>query len=133
MAAAEMIRRSGQQGVPVIVVDDEVIVGFDRMRLEQALARTRATRPKLGARVAASRSLPGGARLPEGAYVGKVAPGSPADAAGLQEGDVIVRLAGIPVRGPEEIERLLRQLRPGETAEVVWIRGGKEWRGRLKF
>lgn len=128
-----MVRRSGQRGVPVIVLGEEVIVGFDRARLEQALARMGAARPKLGARVAASRSLPGGARLPEGAYVGKVAPGSPAEAAGIRESDVIVRLAGVPVRGPEEIERVLQQLRPGETVEVVWIREGKEHRGQLRF
>jgi alkyl hydroperoxide reductase subunit F len=32
-AAAKMIELSGQRGVPVIVVDDEVIVGFDSQRL----------------------------------------------------------------------------------------------------
>ena len=30
---AEMIDKSGQMGVPVIVIGDEVIVGFDRNRL----------------------------------------------------------------------------------------------------
>ncbi len=33
----EMIRVSGQMGVPVIVVDDEVIVGFDQERLNAKL------------------------------------------------------------------------------------------------
>src|SRR4051812_41232481 len=32
-AAMEMVRRSGQQGVPVITTDDDVIVGFDQVRL----------------------------------------------------------------------------------------------------
>ena len=33
----EMTRVSGQMGVPVIVVDDEVIVGFDQERLNAKL------------------------------------------------------------------------------------------------
>ena len=38
-AANEMVGRSGQMGVPVIMVDEEVIVGFDREKLEDILAR----------------------------------------------------------------------------------------------
>jgi glutaredoxin 3 len=30
----EMIEKSGQMGVPVILVDEEVIVGFDKPKLE---------------------------------------------------------------------------------------------------
>lgn len=33
----QMVEISGQMGVPVIVVDAEVIVGFDRERLEELL------------------------------------------------------------------------------------------------
>ena len=33
----EMVKVSGQMGVPVIVVDTEVVVGFDRNRLEELL------------------------------------------------------------------------------------------------
>jgi len=33
----EMIQRSGQMGVPVIVVGDEVIIGFDQGRLAHEL------------------------------------------------------------------------------------------------
>lgn len=31
---AEMIEKSGQMGVPVIFIDDEMIVGFDKRRLD---------------------------------------------------------------------------------------------------
>lgn len=34
----ELVDISGQLGVPVIVVNGEVIVGFDRPRIEKALA-----------------------------------------------------------------------------------------------
>lgn len=33
----EMIRRSGQMGVPVIFVGEEMIIGFDQERLSSAL------------------------------------------------------------------------------------------------
>jgi alkyl hydroperoxide reductase subunit F len=33
----ELLRRTGQLAVPVTVIDDEVVVGFDRPRLTQLL------------------------------------------------------------------------------------------------
>ncbi|HUT38039.1 MAG TPA: FAD-dependent oxidoreductase [Methanoregula sp.] len=39
-AAEKMIERSGQRGVPVIIVDDEVIVGFDSPRLNELFGET---------------------------------------------------------------------------------------------
>lgn len=36
-AAKELMRRSGQMGVPVIDVNGKIIVGFDRSRLVQSL------------------------------------------------------------------------------------------------
>lgn len=34
---AEMIEKSGQMGVPVIFIDDEMIVGFDEPKLKKIL------------------------------------------------------------------------------------------------
>jgi glutaredoxin-like YruB-family protein len=36
-AAKEMVEKSGQMGVPVVMVDSEVIVGFDQDKLKGAL------------------------------------------------------------------------------------------------
>ena len=36
-AAQEMIEKSGQMGVPVIVIGDEVIVGFDKYKIMEVL------------------------------------------------------------------------------------------------
>ncbi|MEM5793498.1 MAG: glutaredoxin domain-containing protein [Candidatus Aenigmatarchaeota archaeon] len=36
-AAMEMIRKSGQRGVPVIEIDGEIIVGFDERRIKEKL------------------------------------------------------------------------------------------------
>ena len=38
----ELLRRTGQMTVPVIVVGDEVVVGFDRARLAHLLGLTEA-------------------------------------------------------------------------------------------
>ena len=35
--AEEMIERSGQMGVPVVDIDGEIVIGFDRERLEELL------------------------------------------------------------------------------------------------
>jgi len=36
-AAEEMVSISGQMGVPVLDIDGEIIVGFDKERIKQAL------------------------------------------------------------------------------------------------
>ena len=36
-AAQEMIKRSGQMGVPVIDIEGELIVGFDKDKIKKAL------------------------------------------------------------------------------------------------
>lgn len=33
----EMVEKSGQMGVPVITVNDDVVVGFDEMKLRELL------------------------------------------------------------------------------------------------
>lgn len=36
-AADEMVKLSGQMGVPVIVIDGEVIIGFDKERIDSLI------------------------------------------------------------------------------------------------
>lgn len=36
-AAMEMIRKSGQQGVPVLDIDGNIVVGFDKERIDTLL------------------------------------------------------------------------------------------------
>ena len=37
--AKEMMKKSGQQGVPVLDVNGEIIVGFDKAKIDAALAK----------------------------------------------------------------------------------------------
>ena len=38
--AQEMIKKSGQMGVPVLEVEDKIIVGFDKDKIKEALGLT---------------------------------------------------------------------------------------------
>ncbi len=117
-----MIRRSGQMGVPVIVVGDEVIVGFDRPRLERIAAlyaaeSARSGGPRLGLRV---REIIGG-----GVEVGGVRPGSLGERLGIQAGDVIEAVRGQPVRTVADLERLVESLPSGQQFAVTVRRQGR--------
>lgn len=37
-AADEMIKKSGQMGVPVIDIDDQIVIGFNKPKLDELLA-----------------------------------------------------------------------------------------------
>jgi glutaredoxin 3 len=37
--AQEMIQKSGQMGVPVIVINDRIIVGFNQAMIDELLAK----------------------------------------------------------------------------------------------
>jgi glutaredoxin len=38
--AEEMVKKSGQMGVPVIDINGKIIVGFDRAQIDRLLVRT---------------------------------------------------------------------------------------------
>ena len=130
-AAEEMIRVSGQQGVPVITVDGEVVIGFNQPRLMQLLQRQSGARrggPKLGASIAdaASQGRKHPGIPPSGAYVGLVHKGSPAEQAGLHRGDVITALGGHPVTRAEDVHRLMPQMPRGREVSLTYVRSGQE-------
>ncbi len=61
-----------------------------------------------------------------GALVDDVAQGSPADQAGLEVGDLIVKLGDRPVQSSNDLAAQVRLLGPGQSAVVQVIRDGKE-------
>lgn len=124
-AAMEMVRISGQQGVPVIAIDGQVVVGFDQPRLMQLLQKAK---PKLGAAIADASSRAGkDADVPtSGAYVGRVRPGSPAERAGLRPGDVITALGGQPVIVADDVAKLVGQMPKGRDVSLTYVRAGRE-------
>lgn len=54
-------------------------------------------------------------------------PHSPAEHAGLQKGDVIVNMAGVTIDNLYDMTFVLREHKPNETVEVVYLRGGQRF------
>lgn len=52
-------------------------------------------------------------------------PGGPADKAGLVGGDVIMNFDGRPVMNKDDMEKVMEQMPPGKTVEVVYMRDGE--------
>jgi glutaredoxin 3 len=132
-AAAEMVNLSGQRGVPVVLIDGQVVVGFNQPRIEQLLTTRSTRRPHLGLSVADAESMAQkhGSGPTEGAYVGRVTHLSPGDRAGLAQGDVVVALAGRPIHSADDLESILSGLVPGETVPLVFLRGGQRLTARV--
>jgi S1-C subfamily serine protease len=127
-AAMQMVKVSGQQGVPVITVDGQVVIGFNQPRLRQLLQQARQAKPKLGASIADAssqvRKHPG---IPSsGAYVGRVRSGSPAEKAGLRSGDVITALGGQPVAQANDVHRIVQEMPKGRDLSLTYVRAGQE-------
>jgi serine protease Do len=62
----------------------------------------------------------------EGALVGEVQPGLPADQAGIKSGDIIVDVDGTQIKTVRELQRKIAAFRPDQTVKIKVIRGGKE-------
>lgn len=125
-AARELVARTGQMAVPVTIIDGETIIGFDRARIEQALARMK---PGLGAAVADAAAKAGRA----GAYVGKVRPGSPAEKMGLRPGDIIIQVNGQAVSNAADVARLISGSAKGSRVSILFQRGNNQLRAETSF
>jgi serine protease Do len=62
----------------------------------------------------------------EGAYISGFAPNSSAKAAGVQEGDVIIKIDETPVRSSTGLTEIIGLHRPGDKVSVTVNRKGKE-------
>lgn len=133
-AAEEIVRLTGQMGVPVIVVDGHPVIGFDRARLDQLLARGgNGDRPRFGLKVAdASRVAQKVGAVPVfGALVGGVAPSSPGARAGIRKGDIITEINMRPVRNADDLEKALANLSAGSRVSLLFLRSDKDLRSEV--
>ena len=141
-AAMEMIRLTGQQGVPVIAAGSDVIVGFDQVRLAQVADRLSGPRrPALGVLGAdatdyLARHLDVAEGYPpgvDGVFVGQVRAGSVAAGSGVQPGDIIRAAAGKRVKNLRTLDQLVESVAPGDTVSLRLLRGPDEVMVSLDF
>lgn len=93
-------------------------VSYVKLRAPRADRRDRASGAFLG--------VVGDATGGDGARLSEVMPGSAAERAGMRDGDVIVRVAGEPVQGFEDLRRVIGGKKPGDTIELVYLRNGED-------
>jgi S1-C subfamily serine protease len=141
-AAMEMIRLSGQQGVPVTVADGEVILGFDQQKFAKLADKfSGPKRPPLGILAAdaeeylakhpdKAEQVPSGTK---GVYVGKIRPKTVASRAALKPGDVITSFAGKRVRNMAGLDQMVETLKAGDQATAKFIRDGETQSVVLQF
>ena len=104
--------------------------------MDQLVANGRVHRGQLGVGVQALTSdLASGLGLKEvrGVLVNSVAPGSPADRAGLRNGDVITAIDGHPVDDPNALRNRVATTAPDSQVRLSIIRDGKEQQVNAKL
>ena len=67
------------------------------------------------------KDVPGG----QGGQVGIIAPGGPAERAGIHIGDVIVGIGGRPMADSNAVVQALAALSPGEKVSLTVLRSGR--------
>ena len=77
-------------------------------------------------------ALAAGINNASGAMIATIAPASPAEQAGLLTGDIIVELDGEPVRGVDDLIRLLSTERIGREVAITVLRQGEARSIRLR-
>jgi hypothetical protein len=124
-AAQEAVRLTGQNGVPVTVIDGQTVLGFNQPRLEWLIAQAQNSKPlKFGAAVAdVGKSGRKDLAVNFGAYVGQIKPDSIAEKAGLAPGDIIIQFNNQGVSRATHLELLFAKIKPGDKLSVVFIRG----------
>ncbi|MDP9145017.1 MAG: PDZ domain-containing protein, partial [Actinomycetota bacterium] len=61
-----------------------------------------------------------------GALVGEVAPNTAADEAGIEVGDLVISLDGIPVQSGADLAAQVQTHQPGSTVEIDVVRDGEQ-------
>jgi serine protease Do len=64
-------------------------------------------------------------REKEGALIGQVYEGSPAEKAGLKVGDVVIDIDGVPIKGSQDVVREVLRKQVGQKIQVTVVREGK--------
>lgn len=127
-----MVNLSGQMGVPVIIIDGEVIVGFNRPRIQELLSN--AAKPvRFGLKIAdaMTSAQPMGVTPVPGAIIGDVAPGLSGEKTGLKTADIVTEVNGVEIDGAADLEKALAGLKPGDVVTMFFLRAGEKRKSEI--
>ena len=115
-------RSGGYMGISFAIPIDEASRVSDQLR-----ANGKVTRGRIGVVIeAVSKEVAEAIGLgkPSGAFVRQVEPGSPADKAGVEAGDIITKVDGKTVEKSADLPRFIGNIKPGSKATVQVFRRG---------
>ena len=116
-------RSGGFMGISLSIPIDDAVKVADQLR-----SGGKVTRGRIGVSIGqvtkdVADSI--GLAKAEGALVQAVEPGTPADKAGIEAGDIVTRFNGQPIEKPADLSRQVAATKPGTKASVqVFRRGG---------
>ena len=115
-------RSGGFMGISFAIPMDEA------MRVsEQLRANGRVTRGRIGVQIEpVTKELAESIGLgkAQGALINRIEPGAPADKAGLEAGDVILKIDGKPIEKSADLPRLVGNTKPGTKSNLTVFRRG---------
>ena len=121
---ATVPNESGQASAGSVGLGFAIPVGFATSVADEIIATGTVRHSAFGISVA--RIPPGVAASsgsPEGLFVQAVTPGGPAADAGLQAGDVITAIDGVPATDPNQLAAITLTKRPGDVVRLSYERG----------
>ncbi len=100
----------------------------------QAQSAVPSTKPQAaGERKVLTGSIPDFAFAGQGVKIADIGPDSPAAKAGLQKGDIVIKLGKSKTNNLREYSDALKNFKPGDVVEVVFQRDGKEHKTRIEL
>jgi putative serine protease PepD len=116
--SSSSLGQGGSIGLGFAIPLDEVLPIVDQLRQGEA-----PTHARLGVQVTDAQSQDG---LLTGAGIADVESGSAADEAGLEEGDVVVKVDDRPITDASSLVATIRGHRPGDTVTLTVVRDGEQ-------
>jgi serine protease Do len=115
-------RSGGSMGISFAIPMDEAVRVSEQLRLSG-----RVTRGRIGVQIGqvskdVAESI--GLGKPQGALVSSVEPGAPADKAGVEAGDIILKFDGKPVEKSSDLPRMVGSTKPGTKSSLTVFRRG---------
>jgi serine protease Do len=115
-------RSGGFMGISFAIPMDEAIRVSEQLR-----AKGRVTRGRIGVQIEPvtkeiAESI--GLGKAQGALINQIEPGAPADKAGLEAGDVILKIDGKPIEKSSDLPRLVGNTPPGTKSNLTVFRRG---------